>query len=239
LGASGLAAFGCTNEQFATVDAQLVAVKQASAKIPDPQIVSAAAAASLAGLELAKALMGGMAAAAPGPATARPLRLLAFEPGRNKTEPIDANGVKGSVTYDTYVSDRSRFATRIVNFDVVASGYTVKAKGQFDYETSTGAGVKGKVQASLEGSLTWGDQTYNIMGVALNTQDPLPSNSTDIGSIAMDRLYRDGGRYRYMILAGQLGTKDGKLAGSLRLFDTQDNYVNKVPLGAPIPLTGF
>ncbi|MEB3222503.1 MAG: hypothetical protein VKS61_10530 [Candidatus Sericytochromatia bacterium] len=231
------ASLGCTDAQFASVNAQLGQLRDASAKMPEPQVVTAVAAAALGGMEVAKAMLAGIAAASP--AAPRPLRLLAFEPGRNKTERIDANGVTGSVRYNSEALEFGAIHTDVDEIIVTTSGYNLFCEGVFDYTPGQRGVAKSTFTASLSGVLKHGQYLFLIPDLSLAAADPLPKDAEKIGKIVLYRPYVEGGTFQDLLVEGRIGTKAGKLDGELALYASDGNKAKGLPLGPPVPLTGF
>jgi hypothetical protein len=228
---------GCTDAQFSSVNAQLGQLRDASARMPEPQVVTAVAAAAIGGMEIAKAMLAGIAAAPP--VAPQPLRLLAFEPGSRKTETIDANGVKGTVRYDSQAPEGGAIKTKIEEVTVTASGYSLSAEGNFSYRPSRETGAKGAFTATLRGTLKDGPYVFFIQHLALEAADPLPENDDKIGSIMLFRPYMEEAKIMALLVEGQIGTKAGKLDGELAMYASDGSKAKGLPLGPPVKLTGF
>ncbi|MEB3222995.1 MAG: hypothetical protein VKS61_13040 [Candidatus Sericytochromatia bacterium] len=243
--ALGLAALGCNEADFAQVNANLSQIQQAGLQNPDARLTTAATAAALAGMEVGKVLVPGAAAPASTPGA---FRLLAWDPGVNKTQVIDANGVKGNVAYDSAVvpygptagAGRALMMT-VKNFEAQASGFTVKAKGGFyDVPAFSGVSATGLTFALMEVKLGYGGIQYDGVMI-LSTTSPLPANRDSIGFVLMWAV-PPAPTSQYRLVSGNVGVKDGVITQKFAtILATQPPQGTEgLPLeGIPVDLAKF
>jgi hypothetical protein len=189
MAALGVATLGCSETEIAQVNANLAQIQQVGLQNPEARLTTAATAAALAGMEVGKVLVPGAAASSSTPGA---FRLLAWDPGVNKTQAIDANGVIGNVAYDSVVVPYGPTASvgralmmTVKNFEAQASGFTVTAKGGFyDVPAPGGSGATGLTYALMGVKLGYGGIQYDGVMV-LSTTSPLPANRDSIGFVLM------------------------------------------------------
>jgi hypothetical protein len=243
--ALGVATLGCSETDFAQVNTNLVQIQQTGLQVPDAKLSTAATAAALAGMEVAKVLVPGDAVPTSTPGA---FRLLAWDPGVNKTQVLDANGVKGKVDYDSVVmpygptagAGRALMMT-VKNFEAQASGYTVKASGGFyDVPAPRGSGFTGLTYALMGVRLGYGGITYDGVMV-LSTTSPLPANHDSIGFVLMWAPPQLNGD-QFRIASGKFGVKDSVITSKFGtiLASQPPKGTEMLPLeGIPVDLAKF
>lgn len=214
--AAALAVAGCDATTFASVNATLIATKQAATQANNVPLPAAAIAAGLGALELVKALSASSKASS-GPAL---FKLAALTTGDQDVVNSEAK-VNMHLRYTSSTSADGTVTAAITSFTGTAQGYAIDAAGSFSYDPA------GQVACAMTGSMGYDGTTFTVKELKVATSFPLPTSDAALGSCVFQHL--DGTTVKEELTAKLAVNASGGIVASGDL--TKD--------GVTTPLTNF